>query len=597
MPVRVLPAPAPIGAPVSAPALLAPRAAPLPTGTGPWHWERLAIGAYLAGLLVFSLRLAYSYRVTRQLVRSARPLAQFAPETVAESAAITVPLTLGWRRPKILLPAGWESWPDAKLEAVLAHERTHAARGDWAVALLAGVNRCVFWFHPLAWWLERRLALLAELACDDAALARVASRAAYAEVLVEMAEAVRRGGGRIAWEAMAMARHSEVRLRVDRILDESRQILPGLTRKRWLVLLAGALPLIWLTAAIRPARVRAQQNTPPATPAAQTAPNTSADQPGDTSPDLDAARRRIELLEAQIEQFRTGNPDRLPEQFQANVARLNDYHLMLAEAQEAVSRAQQEKLMLETQLRNNETNLNLHQALADRQAAPERSETVQALTKQIEELRGEMATLSEDLTPNHPARKRVQAALDELQTRLREVQAGGPVSVPGAMGDIRAANAQLRAELQSLNAGMDAKVRQMRDLERQMEAAKSRIEGAPGAEVEYSRLMRERDLAREQYEEIGRAARSPAYTRGPALTYRRDPEYTPEAKSKGIKGVVGLSVTIGADGVPDDIQVIRPLDPGLDAKAIECVRAWRFRPATHDGQPVTAFASVEVKFQ
>ena len=51
------------------------------------------------------------------------------------------------------------------------------------------------------------------------------------------------------------------------------------------------------------------------------------------------------------------------------------------------------------------------------------------------------------------------------------------------------------------------------------------------------------------------------------------------------------------DGVARDIQVIRKLDAGLDRKAVECVKTWRFRPASRNGQPVTAFASVEVKFR
>jgi periplasmic protein TonB len=59
---------------------------------------------------------------------------------------------------------------------------------------------------------------------------------------------------------------------------------------------------------------------------------------------------------------------------------------------------------------------------------------------------------------------------------------------------------------------------------------------------------------------------------------------------------VELSVTIGTDGRPRDIQVIRGLDAGLDRKATECVTGWRFRPALRDGEPITAFATVEVKF-
>jgi len=57
------------------------------------------------------------------------------------------------------------------------------------------MNRCVFWFHPLAWWVERKLAILAEEACDEASLAATGDRQSYAAALVEMAEAVQRRAG------------------------------------------------------------------------------------------------------------------------------------------------------------------------------------------------------------------------------------------------------------------------------------------------------------------------------------------------------------------------------------------------------------------
>jgi len=56
-------------------------------------------------------------------------------------------------------------------------------------------------------------------------------------------------------------------------------------------------------------------------------------------------------------------------------------------------------------------------------------------------------------------------------------------------------------------------------------------------------------------------------------------------------------VTVGADGVLRDIQVVRGLDAGLDNKAIDCVKTWRFRPATVKGEPVAAVILVEVPFR
>jgi hypothetical protein len=207
-------------------------------------WDRAIAAIYSAGLLAFALRLAYGYLLARRLVRASRPLAQFGGEGVRESARIRVPLTVGFLRPAILLPAGWEAWDADRLHAVLVHERAHVQRADWAIALVAGANRCVFWFHPLAWWLVRQLGTLAEQACDDAALPQVSSRECYAGTLLAMAAAVR-GEGRVMWDAMAMAKHGEVGMRVERILDEARRISPGMSRVRWCALALCGLPLVY----------------------------------------------------------------------------------------------------------------------------------------------------------------------------------------------------------------------------------------------------------------------------------------------------------------------------------------------------------------
>ena len=80
---------------------------------------------------------------------------------------------------------------------MLAHEAAHLQRRDTLTSLLAHVNRCVFWFHPLAWWLVKKLALTAECACDDAAVRAIGEGRRYAEVLLDMADSLRHSGRRV----------------------------------------------------------------------------------------------------------------------------------------------------------------------------------------------------------------------------------------------------------------------------------------------------------------------------------------------------------------------------------------------------------------
>jgi TonB family protein len=263
IPVRILsPAPPAAALPdvaASATAPASPAAPGVPLNQVPaLRWQDIAAAVYIAGVAVLLVRLAFGGLFASRLVRASNRIGEPFTKDIFESAWISVPLTVGWLRPKILLPAGWRQWDRVKLDAVLAHERTHVARADWAIGVLAGLNRCVFWFHPLAWWLERRLAVLAEQACDDAALTLVPPES-YARALLDMAAAVQSGHGRLVWEAMAMAKASEVQRRIERILDETRNIPLALTARRWAALAACALPLVYLASALRPAPAAAQQ--------------------------------------------------------------------------------------------------------------------------------------------------------------------------------------------------------------------------------------------------------------------------------------------------------------------------------------------------
>ncbi|HEY3964109.1 MAG TPA: carboxypeptidase regulatory-like domain-containing protein [Planctomycetaceae bacterium] len=226
-------------------------------------WSVWILGAALLTLrLLAGLWMAQKLRRASRLIDPARLPAlvtnanTFAPSRrdvpILECPTIRVPFTLGVFHPRILLPPDWINWSVEKLHVVLIHERTHAERGDCALALLAELNRCLYWFHPLAWWLRRRLASLAEAACDDAAIGTTGDRASYARHLLEVAATARAHRGRLVIGGVSMARCSSVETRIDSILDFRRPLSQRLTRGTALVLVAVIVPLIALAAALRP---------------------------------------------------------------------------------------------------------------------------------------------------------------------------------------------------------------------------------------------------------------------------------------------------------------------------------------------------------
>jgi len=141
---------------------------------------------------------------------------------IATSDKLRVPTAIGFLKPAVVLP----SWAMRELSAtqlntVLLHELAHLHRWDDWTNLAQKVLRALFFFHPAVWWVENRLALEREMACDDMVLAETANPRAYAECLVSLAEKnlLRRG---VALAQAAVGRMRQTSMRILRILDPRR---------------------------------------------------------------------------------------------------------------------------------------------------------------------------------------------------------------------------------------------------------------------------------------------------------------------------------------------------------------------------------------
>jgi TonB family protein len=73
--------------------------------------------------------------------------------------------------------------------------------------------------------------------------------------------------------------------------------------------------------------------------------------------------------------------------------------------------------------------------------------------------------------------------------------------------------------------------------------------------------------------------------------------YSDEARSKGVNGACFISLVVDANGMPRNLRVIRPLGYGLDQKALEAARKYRFKPAMRKGAPIPVMITVEVNFR
>jgi ankyrin repeat protein/beta-lactamase regulating signal transducer with metallopeptidase domain len=102
---------------------------------------------------------------------------------------IHVPLTLGWLRPVILVPAQLlTGLAPEELRAILAHELSHIARYDYLVNLFQSVAEALLFYHPAIWSLSNKVREAREECCDEVAVQAGADRVVYANALADLAE-------------------------------------------------------------------------------------------------------------------------------------------------------------------------------------------------------------------------------------------------------------------------------------------------------------------------------------------------------------------------------------------------------------------------
>jgi beta-lactamase regulating signal transducer with metallopeptidase domain len=186
-------------------------------GLGFWNLRKLRAGS----VAVDPTELDPVVRRTFEEFHASRPV------VLATSEDARVPAALGFWKPMIVLPA-WtlRELPAGELNAILLHEFAHLRRWDDWTNLLQKIVRAVFFFHPAVWWIERRLSLEREMACDDAVLAQTGNPRGYAQCLIALLEKsfARRG---LQMAQATVDRTREALTRVARILDHQR---PSTTR-------------------------------------------------------------------------------------------------------------------------------------------------------------------------------------------------------------------------------------------------------------------------------------------------------------------------------------------------------------------------------
>ncbi len=213
--------------------------------TLPVSWALYLFGLWAAVAAWYLIGIGRGLRHLHVLRRSCRPVdpAVLSPRLrvllasqgtrnveVCTSDQVHIPTAIGLVRPAIVLP-GWvlQELSADELNQILLHELAHMRRWDDWTNLAQKFVKALLFFHPAVWWIEKRVCLEREMACDDAVIAETASPRTYAECLAHLAEKtlVLRS---MALAQAALGRVRQTSLRVAQILDANR---PAGTSSGW----------------------------------------------------------------------------------------------------------------------------------------------------------------------------------------------------------------------------------------------------------------------------------------------------------------------------------------------------------------------------
>jgi TonB family protein len=612
----------PATAAAASPGLATPQSAPR---LDPRLW---ILVIWAAGAAASFLKMLVAYGSLWRTRRAARPFedgglsARLAhsleiPHGVAvlETGSGGMPMTFGFLRPSVFMPADSVGWSEERRRIVLLHELAHVRRGDAATHLMARTALALNWWNPLAWIAWREFLKERERATDDLVLSAGARASEYASHLLEVARSMHTTPVS-GCAAVAMARRSQLEGRLLAILDSR-------TNRKPIGAATPALVALLATLLVAPfAAVRAQEQAPQALP-----------------PEVDATIRA------------------------ANAQKNHEILEHAAAAYEKLSKYETAQTLLESALE-------IRGEVSGQQSAPyaaglvklgdleaKRNRSAEALAFYTKAVslgdRPEAAPALVYLGMHAYGKRDYDQATDLLQRAInvaptgpqagpamtwmaavRDAQAGGVASVEpptrptqevqtGVSGSTEP-SVKFRSDTvyntttQKYDPLTSAEVESLLQKALALEAPDS-LDAAVTMEL-YARFLRgqqrgdEATPLAERAAEIRRSKLAADPTRGvlpagtnavrvgggvtaPIVLSKKDPEYTEVARAAKYQGTALLAVEVGPDGKAYNIRIIRSLGLGLDEKAIEAVKQWRFKPGTKDGQPVTVAATIEVNFR
>ena len=238
---------------------------------------------------------------------------------------------------------------------------------------------------------------------------------------------------------------------------------------------------------------------------------------------VEQARKDLESLESKLASFRSTFQGRLPEELQNNMMQLHALEQRISNLNGQLSRIQQEKMMLESDLRS----LNAQKAslasppeVQNVQQRRQINERLQSVEREIQQLETYVSNLRQQYKDSYPEVRRALALLNTARANreqiLKEEEQNTPQTAPATASrktdpliekegrTIDANIERIQTFLKSKDAEAENTRRDIAAAERQVKVVETRIQAAPASQQQYAELIRDRELAKERYEEMSK---------------------------------------------------------------------------------------------
>jgi polysaccharide chain length determinant protein (PEP-CTERM system associated) len=239
--------------------------------------------------------------------------------------------------------------------------------------------------------------------------------------------------------------------------------------------------------------------------------------------ELKTSKENLDRLDAEILKFKSENQGRLPEQLPANIQSLQGLRMELNQINEAINRDNQDKMFQESTLQGLKNQgafiVNNLEDTVGGQATAVKNERLIRLNQAIQEGKSNLAGLKQTFTDDYPDIKTMEARLSTLEKERDDLEkqeidrASTPTvdSTPRkvtnpqmqkGLQDLQTQIASTQVRIQATTMDIEQRTRQKAELEKQIVAIQSRIEMSPPLEQRYAGMLRDYDLAKQNYSEM-----------------------------------------------------------------------------------------------